>query len=360
MAAGADAEAWPPPAITRDHVAAIAFTSGSTGEPQPQPKTWGAIVDGARAEVIALHLDDATIDDVVLVGTVSPQHMYGFESTVLLALHGPCAFAAEHPLHPDEVVAVLSRISGRRVLITAPVHLRALAESAHSMPTLDRVVSATAPLTPELAKRCESMWGTRVFEVYGCTETGMVATRRTVDGALWTTMRDVKIESSGDGFRAYGGHVQPGMLADRLRLISASTFELEGRTDDVVNIGGKRASLQGLNRVLLSIDGVVDGAIFEPPSAPAATREQRLMALVVAPDITRADLLAALRAQIDPAFLPRPLLWVDALPRNAQGKLPKAELLALAKKALQGSLARSAAVQRVLCEPWTFDRIDLH
>ena len=112
----------------------------------------------------------------------------------------------------------LSRISGRRVLITAPVHLRALAESAHSMPALDRVVSATAPLTSELAQRCETMWSTRVFEVYGCTETGMVATRRTVEGSLWTTMRDVKIEASGDGFRAHGGHVQPGMLADRLRL----------------------------------------------------------------------------------------------------------------------------------------------
>ncbi len=333
------AQAWPPPMIARDHVAAIAFTSGSTGEPQAQPKTWGGIVDGARAETVALQLDDAVIDDVVLVGTVSPQHMYGFESTVLLALHGPCAFAAEHPLHPDEVVAVLSHLNGRRVLITAPVHLRALVESAHSMPALDRVVSATAPLTAELAKRCESKWGTRVFEVYGCTETGMVATRRTVEGTRWTTMRDVKIERSGDGFRAHGGHVRPGMLADRLRLISGSTFELEGRADDVVNIGGKRASLQGLNRVLLSIDGVVDGAIFEPPSAPSATREQRLMALVVAPHVARADLLAALRTQIDAAFLPRPLLWVDALPRNAQGKLPKAELLMLAEEALHGSSA---------------------
>lgn len=338
--ANADEQAWPPPAIPRDHVAAIAFTSGSTGEPQAQPKTWGGIVDGARAEVIALHLNDATLDDVVLAGTVSPQHMYGFESTVLLALHGPCAFAAEHPLHPDEVVAVLSRISGRRVLITAPVHLRALAESAHSMPALDRVVSATAPLTLELAQRCESIWSTRVFEVYGCTETGMVATRRTVNGALWTAMRDVKVELHDDGFHAHGGHVQPGRLADRLRMISASTFELEGRTDDVVNIGGKRASLQGLNRALLSIDGVIDGAIFEPPSAPNATREQRLMALVVAPDVRRAELLTALRAQVDPAFLPRPLLWVDALPRDAQGKLPKAELLAFATKALQASPGR--------------------
>jgi acyl-coenzyme A synthetase/AMP-(fatty) acid ligase len=331
-----NANAWPAPSIARDHMAAIAFTSGSTGEPQPQAKTWGGIVDGARAEIAALHLDDSAsaLEDVVLVGTVSAQHMYGFESTVMLALHGPCAFAAEHPLHPDEVVAVLSRTCGRRVLVTAPVHLRALVESAHLMPSLDRVVSATAPLTSALAKRCETIWSTKVFEVYGCTETGMVATRRTVEGTLWTAMRDVKIERSGNGFRAHGGHVRPGMLADRLRLVDATTFELEGRADDIVNIGGKRASLEGLNRVLLSIDGVVDGAIFEPPSDPESTREQRLMALVVAPEVARAELLAALRAQVDPVFLPRPLLWVDSLPRNSQGKLPKADLLMLAEKVL--------------------------
>ncbi len=342
-----NASAWPPPAIAREHVAAIAFTSGSTGEPQAQLKTWGGVVDGARAEALALQLDEAPIDDVVLIGTVSPQHMYGFESTVLMALHGPCAFAAEHPLHPDEVRAVTTQSSGRRVLITAPVHLRALVESAQSMPALDRVVSATAPLALELAQRCESMWSTRVFEVYGCTETGMVATRRTVDGPVWTTMRDVRIEVCGGEFHAYGGHVRPGPLADRLRPITDSTFELEGRAGDVVNIGGKRASLEGLNRLLLSIDGVIDGAIFEPPAVTDSTREQRLMALVVAPNITRAELLAALRAQIDAAFLPRPLLRVDSLPRNAQGKLPKAELLAVAEKAL-GSTRRQPKTSRTV------------
>lgn len=342
-----NASAWPPPAIAREHVAAIAFTSGSTGEPQAQLKTWGGVVDGARAEALALQLDEAPIDDVVLIGTVSPQHMYGFESTVLMALHGPCAFAAEHPLHPDEVRAVTTQTSGRRVLITAPVHLRALVESAQSMPALDRVVSATAPLALELAQRCESMWSTRVFEVYGCTETGMVATRRTVDGPVWTTMRDVRIEVCGGEFHAYGGHVRPGPLADRLRPITDSTFELEGRAGDVVNIGGKRASLEGLNRLLLSIDGVIDGAIFEPPAVAGSTREQRLMALVVAPNITSAELLAALRAQIDAAFLPRPLLRVDSLPRNAQGKLPKAELLAVAEKAL-GSTRRQPKTSRTV------------
>ena len=256
-----------------------------------------------------------------------------------MALQGPCAFAAEHPLHPDEVRAVVAQSAGRRVLITAPVHLRALIEASPLMPAMHCVVSATAPLAAELAARCETMWSTRVFEIYGCTETGMVATRRPIDGPTWTTMRDVRIERQGDAFIAYGGHVQRGQLADRLRLFTDSTFVLEGRSGDVVNIGGKRASLDGLNRLLLSIDGVVDGVIFEPPAA-GTTREHRLMALVVAPRLTRAELLAALRAQVDAAFLPRPLLRVDALPRNAQGKLPRAELLALAEKSLQALSVR--------------------
>lgn len=333
---------WPPPAIARDQVAAIAFTSGSTGEPQPQPKTWGGMVDGARAEVGALRLDESAVEDVVLVGTVSPQHMFGLESTVLLALHGPCAFAVEHPLHPDEIAAVLARTEGRRVLISAPVHLRAMIESGYAMPALDRVVSATAPLAKALAARCESAWNTRVFEIYGCTETGMVASRRTVDGPLWTAMRDVQIEQQGEAFFARGGHVQAGRLGDRLRLCSATTFELGERTEDMVNVGGKRASLEGLNHLLLSIDGVVDGVFICPTETdlPANGREQRLMALAVAPHHTRDQLLAALRTQMDAAFLPRPLLLVDALPRNAQGKLPRAELLALAREALRASAVR--------------------
>lgn len=339
--------AWPPPSIAREHTAAIAFTSGSTGEPQPQLKTWGGIVDGARAEATALRLADARIEDVIVLGTVSPQHMYGLESTVMMPLHGPCALAAEHPLHAHEVSAALSNVSGSRVLITTPVHLRALSESKLPMPAIDRVVSATAPLTAELAARCEALWNTQVFEIYGCTETGMVAARRTVDGPQWTAMRDVKIEQRGDQFFASGGHVKSGQLADRLKLLSQTSFELEGRADDVVNIGGKRASLQGLNSLLLTIDGVVDGVIFLPADNGAA-REPRLAAAVVAPGYTRAQLLALMRTQMDAAFLPRPLLLVDALPRNAQGKLPRAELLQFVERTHGRARARQPARRRAV------------
>ena len=57
---------------------------------------------------------------------------------------------------------------------------------------------------------------------------------------------------------------------------------------------------------------------------------RRTAALVVAPGLDEAAILAALRIGIDPVFLPRPLRRVTALPRNETGKLPRAALLALA------------------------------
>lgn len=324
-------QAWPPPQIARAAEAAIAFTSGTTGVPLPQIKNWGSLVDSARAERAGLRFD-ADDRDVVLVGTVGPQHMYGLESTLLLALHAPFAFVAEQPLHPEQIAASLAALPSKRVLVTTPVHLRALDASAVALPPLDRIVCATAPLATELAARCETRWHTEVFEIYGCTETGQVASRRTVEGPWWKTLAGVHIEERDDAFWASGGPVwRAAPLADRLQLRDAETFMLEGRIADLVKVAGKRASLASLNHILLAIDGVTDGTFFLPDEAPGE-HATRLMAFVVAPGQTRAAILAALRERIDPAFLPRPLVLVDALPRNRlTGKLPRAELAALVR-----------------------------
>jgi 3-hydroxymyristoyl/3-hydroxydecanoyl-(acyl carrier protein) dehydratase len=68
------------------------------------------------------------------------------------------------------------------------------------------------------------------------------------------------------------------------------------------------------------------------PDAQAAggTGVSRLTAAVVAPSLSIAQLTEQLRQRIDPVFLPRPLLLVDRLPRNATGKLPHHALQALA------------------------------
>ena len=90
--------------------------------------------------------------------------------------------------------------------------------------------------------------------------------------------------------------------------------------------GGKRSSLGELTRALLRIPGVQDAVVFVP--APVAGREVRPAALVVAPHLSAEQIRGALETMIDPVFLPRPLICLADLPRNAVGKLPRAALLA--------------------------------
>jgi acyl-coenzyme A synthetase/AMP-(fatty) acid ligase len=80
--------------------------------------------------------------------------------------------------------------------------------------------------------------------------------------------------------------------------------------------------------LLNSIPGVVDGVFFMPEET-SADHVTRLSACVVAPGMDAVNLLAALRESIDPVFLPRPLLFVEALPRNRTGKLPREAIQAL-------------------------------
>ena len=79
---------------------------------------------------------------------------------------------------------------------------------------------------------------------------------------------------------------------------------------------------------MAAIPGVADAAFFLPDheSAEAITR---LCAFVVAPGLTAKDVLADLRQRLDPIFLPRPLIFLDSLPRNSTGKLPRSALQVL-------------------------------
>ena len=118
------------------------------------------------------------------------------------------------------------------------------------------------------------------------------------------------------------------IVVDNLETISDETFLLHGRLADLVNIAGKRQSLAGLDHLLNAIPGVVDGAFYMPEEANP-DQITRLAACVVAPGMNAAQIIAALREQLDPVFLPRPLLFLEALPRNSTGKLPRAALQAL-------------------------------
>ena len=326
-----EADNFSVPMIDAAQLAAYVFTSGSTGLPTPHAKHFGALVLNARAEGQRFAMSDASNRaPVSVVGTVPPQHMYGFETTVLLPLMNGHAFYAGRPFFPFDIARSLARAPAPRMLVTTPVHLRAICAHPEPMADLANVISATAPLDAGLAEQAEAYFRAPLSEVYGCTEAGQVATRRTLDGETWQTYANVQIHPNSDGTATVsGGHVEtPVILSDFVRVKDNTHFALLGRTADMINIAGKRVSLAYLNHHLLMIEGVKDGSFFWPDHNEAETL-QRLMAFVVAPELGRAQLRTALARIVDPAFMPRPILWVDQLPRNSTGKLTRASLQAL-------------------------------
>ncbi len=330
-------EGYEAPAIPAEQVVAHVFTSGSTGQPTSHSKTWGGLAFGARAQGERFAL--STGSDTTLVGTVPPQHMYGLESSLLLALQNGLSFFAGHPFYPEDIRAALAGLPGKRVLITTPFHLRALLATDRPLPQLSCLVCATAPLPLDLAELAESRFNAPLYEIYGCTEAGQVATRRTVVSPVWETYRDVRVYLREENAYSRGGAVeQEARLLDVIEPIDDQHFTLHGRTADLINIAGKRTSLANLNYHLNAIDGVTDGVFYMPSEQDHGVT--RLTALVVAPGLSADRLVAALRSRIDAAFIPRPIYFVDALPRNSTGKLPQQAIATLVLRLREQSTLR--------------------
>ncbi len=317
------------PVIPADQIAAIAFTSGSSGYPQPHAKSWGSLVMGAKA--LGRQFDLARYPPRTAVGTVPAQHMYGLETTIMLPLQWGWSLHAGNSILPADIRADLERLGSPAWLMTTPFHLNAYLSEETTLPSLEGIISATIPLSRPVAQEAERLWHVPVHEIYGCTEGGMLASRHTADGDLWTLCHELRMKQDGDSTWVMGGHVGAWLkLTDRIDLRNRREFLLLGPNYDLVKVAGKRASLAALNAALNRVNGVVDGTFYWPDQGRSGNG--RLSAFVVAPDLSREAILADLRRRIDPVFLPRPLYLVDSLPRNGTGKLPHEQLEIFAKQ----------------------------
>jgi acyl-coenzyme A synthetase/AMP-(fatty) acid ligase len=312
------------PAFPAGQQAAVLFTSGSTGRPRPHARSWGDLVTSALAE--GSRLDIAGIAGATVLGTVPHQHSYGLESLLMLALQHGLVLHAERLFYPADINAHLAATGRPRVLVTTPVHLRVLLGEAEAPPPVDLVLCATAPLSVQLAREAEDRFAVRLLEIYGCSEAGQIAARRTALTEEWRCLDGIALRQDDAGTWASGAPIAiETMLPDVIDLRDPVRFLLHGRIADMVNVAGKRTSLVHLNYHLNAIDGVRDGAfVMSDDMSPDAV--SRLAAFVVAPGCSAETILAGLRRRIDTAFLPRPICLVSALPRNALGKLPHDEV----------------------------------
>lgn len=313
------------PQIRADHLAAIAFTSGSTGQPKANLKPWHTLVVSSHINAREMLGDDYREQQLFAVATVPAQHMWGLETSLLLPLFAGLGMSDARPLFPLDVAHALQQLPAPRLLISTPVHLRALVQSNLIMPPVKQLLCATAPLSAELAQTTEHCFGGELTEVYGCSEVGSMARRRTAHSDLWQLFTGLEFAQDLNVIR--GDHLpQEQPVQDHIETIDGRQFRLLGRNDDMIDVAGKRGSLLEMNKLLLATPGVIDGVVFMPEAGKQAIT--RPVALVVSRSVTKQQLSVRFAENLDAVFIPRPLLLVDALPREDNGKLPRAKLLA--------------------------------
>ena len=338
--------------LQRDAVLATLFTSGTTGR-------------GARVEKRLRHLEDEIVELERRFGpvlgegpapriltTVGPQHLYGLLFRVLWPLSAGRPFQRVAALHPEELRPHTG--SGAFAVVTTPSALRhlvargGLAERARDCRA---VFCSGGPLTLEGSREAAAVVGSPPFEVYGSTETGGVATRQQRSGdEPWELLGGVELAVDAESgcaavaspFVSEGEMgptgVQRFVTGDRVDIDAQGRFRLLGRADRVIKVGEKRLDLNDLEArllehpavaeaALLALDGPAGetrvGAVLRPSARSWAVLEaggQRALAKVLS------EFLAP---HCDRVFLPRAWRLVAALPRNAQGKLPRQSLLRL-------------------------------
>lgn len=316
----------------------VGFTSGSTGRSQPHAKRWRALAASARLNSAAVRAALGLSGDapVSLIGTVPAHHIYGIEFTVLLPLFANMAIHAERPLFPADVATVLSQPARPRVLVSTPLHLRALAESGIAFPALDLIISATAPLEASLAGLIEQRLGAPLLEIFGSTETCAIATRRTVLQPEWQLHEGVALDPGPDATRISAAWFDgPQQLQDIFEQRGAGRCVLLGRSSDLVEVAGKRASLADITRRLCAVPGVEDALAFQPESAGSGMAN-RIAALVVSRTLSAPEIARQVAGGLDAALVPRPLLLVERIPRDQIGKVSHAKLLQLAQGPARG------------------------
>lgn len=331
------------PAVDGGMHAVSLLTSGSTGVPQPHAKRWETLVGDVAVAVERLSslLGRPSLAGLTLVATVPVQHSYGLESSVLLAMLGGAAFESGRPFFPADVVKTLASVPRPRALVTTPFHLKTLLLSGIELPPVDLILSATAPLSPQLAAQAEQALGGVLIEIYGSTESGQVATRRTTQSEVWENFGNIRVHAEageGDGperFIFSGDFLpEPTPMADVLELLDARRFRLFGRANDLIHVAGRRSSLAHLNYHLNSIAGVEDGAFWLPDEV--ADGVVRPVAFVVAPTLSSGEIIAALRLRLESVFVPRRVVQVKAFPREGTGKLTVRALREFALAQLAG------------------------
>jgi acyl-coenzyme A synthetase/AMP-(fatty) acid ligase len=337
-------------------------TSGSTGQPRLARQCLGSVTTGGE---LYRDIYQYTAGDKILL-PVPLAHSFGMVG----GLAGALASGAELLLLPRFALSALH--SGLReqatVLLGTPLVYRLLTDAAPPPGTAVRLaLSSGGPLSAEVAAKAERHLGRPVRQVYGSTETGLVACQTDrpepwTEGSVGVPAPGVSCWIEPESPSRPGAAAQPGRLlvrtrtmfsgylgdtapavtagdrydtGDVARLDERGHLYLVGRKATFINVGGRKVSPRRIERVVAQHASVREVHVF----AREEHGEQSVHAAVVLTDPgDAARVLEFCRSRLMPYESPRQLHVVDGLPRNGMGKVSLPALLA--------SITRTPAAQR--------------
>jgi len=338
-----DAPALPPAALD-SQAEVVLYTSGSNGTPKQIRKHLGQL----QAEIDTLQHQWPLSPDRIscVLGSVSVQHMYGLPFRVLWPLAAGVPLDRVQHAYP-EALQHASLAHERVIWVASPALLSRLGDAldwAQLSGRLARLYSAGGPLPASVSEHFEQNLGAelRPTEIYGSSETGIVAFRQGADD--WQPFAGVAVSLNSDGaLRVQSPWVRPEdeQTADAATLSPTGGFQLHGRLDRIVKIADERIALPMVENALAQNPLVAQAHLgtISPPNATAALRQTPRLAALVALSAQGLQVLRSrgrnavinalrepLRTQFAPLAVPRIWRFFAQLPTNAQGKLTQRAL----------------------------------
>ncbi|MBT4520698.1 MAG: AMP-binding protein [Halieaceae bacterium] len=310
----------------------VVYTSGSTGAPKPIPKTLHQL----DQELLTLESHwGANWRDPVIASTVSHQHFYGLLFSLLWPLCAGRRFCHKPFVDPAYMSSCTSTL-GEAVWVMSPAHLHRLPRNMpweKAQGKVNAIFSSGGPLQQQAAQQVYDALHQYPVEVLGSSETGGIASRQQIDSsAPWQPLPRVGIQLDESGTLA----VRSPWLEDEKWYVTADlaclspggTFQLGMRADRIVKLEGKRVVLPEIEAVLAGHPWIDEAAVLV--ISRQRTHVGAVLALTPAGLSAEADkgrhaftrdLRHYLREHLSSTAIPR--LWrvVQAVPRNAQGKV---------------------------------------
>jgi acyl-CoA synthetase (AMP-forming)/AMP-acid ligase II len=350
---GSQGDDLKPPA---DHGRFIILTSGTTGTPKgaqrSSPEGLGALA--ALFSKIPMRNRQTTMIAAPLF------HSWGF-THFILGLPTAATLILRRRFDPEDTLRATAEHRAR-VLAVVPVMMQrilALPEEVrrrYDLSALEVTAASGSALPGELATKWMDEFGDNLYNLYGSTEVAWatIATPEDMREAPGTagqlprgTVIRIVDEEGNDvpegetgrifvgnemAFEGYTGGGGKEALGDLLSSGDVGHFDengrlfIDGRDDEMIVSGGENVFPREVEDLLADHEAVVEAAAIGVDDEDFG---QRLRAFVVtddSSDVSEDDLKSHVKANLARYKVPREIVFVDELPRNATGKVLKREL----------------------------------